>query len=120
MSILYFLAKILITAAIIAAVSELAKHIAPLAAILASLPLTSILAILWLYVDTSDTRLVADLSKQIFWALLPSLLFFLVFPALLKTGLRFSLSLALSIAVMLIGYAGYVSLLRRLGIPILK
>lgn len=116
MGTLYFLLKIVITAVVIVAISELAKHVTPLAAVLASLPLTSILAILWLYLDTTNTALVIDLSRQIFWTLLPSLIFFLVFPALLKIGLRFSLSLLIAIAVMLSGYAVYLAVLRKLGI----
>ena len=40
-------------------------------AILASLPLTSLLAFVWLYVDTGDTQKVASLATGIFWLVLP-------------------------------------------------
>lgn len=112
---MYFLFKVLISALIIASASEVARRDAPLAAILASLPLTSILALLWLYHDTRNGQLAGELASQIFWAILPSLLFFVAFPWLLKAGLRFSLSLILSIAIMIVGYTLYAAAVRRLG-----
>jgi len=114
---MYFLLKVLISALVIAAVSEVARRDALLAAILASLPLTSLLAILWLYHDTRNGHLAGELATQIFWAILPSLLFFVAFPWLLKTGLSFSLSLILSIGIMIVGYSFYAAVIRRLGIP---
>lgn len=113
---MYFLIKVLISALIIAAASEVARRDVPLAAILASLPLTSILAILWLYHDTRNGQLTGELASQIFWAILPSLLFFVAFPLLLKAGLRFSLSLILSIGIMAVGYTLYAAAARRLGV----
>ncbi len=115
---MYFLLKVLVSALVIAGVSELARRSLPLAAILASLPLTSLLALLWLYHDTGDGRLAGALSTQIFWATLPSLLFFLVFPWLLKLGVRFPLALALAVGSMAAGYTLYAALLKRLGIPL--
>jgi hypothetical protein len=115
---MYFLLKVLISALLIAAASEVARRNLPLAAILASLPLTSILAILWFYHDTRSGHLAGDLATQIFWAILPSLLFFIAFPCLLKTGLRFSLSLLLSITIMVVGYIVYAAVIRRLGVNI--
>jgi len=113
---MYFLLKVLISALIIAAASEVARRDLPLAAILASLPLTSLLAILWLYHDTRNGHLAGALATQIFWAILPSLLFFVTFPWLLKTGLRFSLSIILSIGIMVVGYSIYAAVIRRLGV----
>ena len=92
---MYFLIKTLLSAVMIAAISELGKRFSWLAAILASLPLTSILAIIWLYHDTGDVQKISDLTKGIFWAVLPSLLFFIIFPILLKNGIRFWISLPL-------------------------
>src|SRR5262249_22162906 len=95
-----YLLKIIITASVVVAVSEIGKRSTLFAAILASLPMTSMLAILWLYKDTRDAALVGTLAKQIFWSVLPSLLFFLVFPVFLKQGVRFSISLLLSSVIM--------------------
>jgi hypothetical protein len=113
---IYFFTKVLISALVIAGVSELGRRLTPIAAILASLPLTSILAIIWLYHDTHDTTKIMDLSYGIFWAVLPSLLFFFILPIFLKGGIKFGLAMFLSSAIMMIGYALYVWGLRKLGI----
>ena len=108
----YFI-KILITAFLIVAISEIGKRLSLVGAILASLPLTSILALIWLYRDTHDIQKIIDLSSNIFWAVLPSLIFFLVLPLFLKNGLQFSTSLIFSIAIMFCTYSLYVFILQK-------
>jgi len=114
----YYLVKLLLSAGIIVVVSEVAKHSAGLGALIKSLPLISILAMIWLYVDTQDTGKISDLSTATFWLVLPTLPMFLVLPALLRHGFGFYASLGLSIAVMTICYLGAVPLLARFGIEI--
>ncbi len=101
---LHYAIKIILSAAIIVAVSELAKRSTLAAAFLASLPLTSLLAFVWLYLDTGDVQKVSALSLNIFWLVLPSLALFLVLPLLLKFGWGFWLSLVLSMAATAILY----------------
>ena len=110
--------KIITTALIIVGVSELAKRFTPLAAILASLPLTSILAMIWLYRDTKNIDKIADLSIGIFWAVLPSLLFFIILPLLLRSGIKFGWAMVISSIAMAICYAIYTILLSKFGIKI--
>ena len=98
--------------------SELAKRYVPIAAILAALPLTSILAMIWLYRDTKDVQRIAGLSAGIFWAVLPSLLFFLLLPLLLKNGVGFPRALLVSCLVMLLAYTIYALILDRFGIKL--
>lgn len=111
-----FLIKVVVSALVIAAVSELGKRFTLVGAILASLPLTSILALTWLYLDTRATKPVMDLSVGIFWAVLPSLLFFAVFPLLLRSGVAFGPAMLVSCAAMAVGYGLYALLLRQFGI----
>jgi len=108
--------KILITALIVTGVSELGKRFSVIAAILASLPLISILALTWLYWDTGDVAKVSELSQGIFWAVLPSLLFFLVLPLLIKQGFRFGSAMLISCTIMAFGYTVYVWVLQKMGI----
>ena len=61
------------TAVLVVAISEVAKRSSLLGAVLASIPLTSVLAMIWLYADTGDAEKVADLATGIFWLVLPSL-----------------------------------------------
>lgn len=78
----YFL-KIFIVLGVIVGTTELAKKSTTAAAVLASLPITSLLAIIWLKAENTDHQIIANLSKEIFWMVLPSLVFFLIFPYLL-------------------------------------
>src|SRR4051812_3962048 len=85
----YLLLKAGITGIIVVSVSEIAKRSSLIAAILASLPLTSILALIWLYIDSEDVKSTTNLSIGIFWMVVPSLFFFVAFPVLVKWGFRF-------------------------------
>jgi hypothetical protein len=111
-----FFIKVFLSALIIAGVSELGRRYSLFAAILASLPLTSILAIAWLYYDTHDTGQVIQLTESIFWVVLPSLVFFLVLPLLLKAEVSFLPALHVSSAVMVVTYWFYTLLLAQLGV----
>ena len=74
----YLVLKFLITSIIIVAVSEIAKQSSFYGLILASIPLVSLLAITWLYLDTKDVSRVIDLSNGILWLVIPSLTFFIM------------------------------------------
>ncbi len=104
---MYFLIKTFLTALIVAGTSELARRSTLFAAAVVSLPLTSILAFIWLYHDTGDKHKVAELSTSIFWLVIPSLLFFLAFPWLIKTGLGFAPALLSACVLMAAGYAAF-------------
>ena len=108
--------KIVVTALLITGIAELGKRFNTVSAILASLPLTSIIAIIWLYTDTKDIDKISSLSYSIFWIVIPSLVFFIALPVLLKTGMNFWLSLILSCVITAISYFGYIILLKKLGI----
>lgn len=107
--------KVLISAAVIVGVSELAKRSSLLGAALASLPLTSLLAFVWLYVDTGDTARVASLSTDIFWLVIPSLLLFVILPLLLRAGIGFWPSLIAACVATAAAYGGMIWLLPMLG-----
>ena len=113
-----FLVKTLLSALVIAAVSEIGRRSTWLAAILAALPLTSILAMIWLYADTQNAEQVSRLSLGIFWAVLPSLLLFVVLPVLLRQGIRFPVALPLACFTTVVGYGIYFGLLRYWGMEL--
>jgi len=102
---LYYGVKLVLSALIIVTVSELAKRQPAWAGLLASLPLVSLVAIVWLYVDTHDIRQVSELSTSIFWLVLPSLIFFVTLPLLLRHGLHFTASLLIAALVTMAAYA---------------
>lgn len=114
----YYVSKIIISALIIVAVSEIAKRNSGFAALVASVPLTSLLAIIWLRIEGSEVVQIAALSQQIFWLVLPSLVLFLLLPLLLKYGMAFWLSLGLASAATVVCYFLMILLLRRFGVSI--
>jgi hypothetical protein len=110
--------KVLITALLVVAVSEVSKRNAVAGALLASIPLVSVLAMIWLHLDTGDARRISDFSLGVFWLVLPSLILFLALPALLRAGFNFYLSLAGSMLLTALAYLGMVWALGRFGIRI--
>jgi uncharacterized membrane protein (GlpM family) len=111
-----YIAKIILTALIVVAIAEMAKRQSWAAAILASLPLTSVLALTWLYVDTKNVNDVSDLSTGIFWMVIPSLVFFLILPVLLKKGMNYWVSLTVSAVVTFVCYSVFFKVLNKMGI----
>ena len=114
----YLILKTAISAIIIVAISEISKRSSLLGAILASLPLVSFLGMIWLYIDTNSKQQVAQLSKSVFWMVIPSLSLFIILPQLLKTELNFYLSLLISTVAMVIIYFLMIYLLQKFGIHI--
>ena len=108
--------KVVITALVVVAIAEVAKRSTFVAAIVASLPLTSLLAMIWLYADTGDTHKVADLAGGIFWLVLPSLALFIALPLMLRAGWSFSISLLAASALTVACYFAMIALLKRFGI----
>lgn len=114
----YLFLKVIITGLVVAGVSEIAKRSSLMAAVLASLPLTSLLALVWLYLGTADVKLAANLSTSIFWMVLPSLFFFIAFPLLVRFGFRFYPALVFASISMIGVYWGYIQLLKRFEISL--
>lgn len=100
----YLLIKLVVSAVLIVIVSEVAKRSGTLGGLIASLPLTSLLAIGWLYGETRDTEKVIQLTQSIFWMVLPSLIFFLLLPVLLRKGLPFPPAMAVACLATAAGY----------------
>ena len=96
---LYLIAKALVSGVVIVAASEAAKRSPTYGALLISLPLISILAMVWLWRDTGDSERIAALSESTFWLVLPTLPMFLVLPAMLRHGFAFWIALSVSCAL---------------------
>ncbi len=111
----YFLVKTLITAILVAGISELARRYTLWAAFLASLPLTSILAFIWVYLEQKDPQKIIELSYSVFWLVIPSLVFFLVLPLLLKHGFAFTWAMIIAGGITAICYAGAIYLYKVLA-----
>ena len=110
---MYFFLKTIISAIIIVAVSEIAKKYTWTAAIIVSLPLTSLLAFIWLYWDTKDYQKVIELSYSTLVMSIPSCVFFIVLPILLKFKQNFVFSLIVSIISTAIAYAIFMFIIKK-------
>jgi hypothetical protein len=103
--VLYLVIKAAISGVIVALVSEIARRHPGWGGLVASLPLTSLLAMVWLWRDSGDSLKVAELASSTFWFILPSLPLFVVLPMLLRSGLAFWAAMAIVVAGTLALYA---------------
>jgi hypothetical protein len=116
--VLYLFIKAAVSGAIVAAVSEIARRYPGWGGLVASLPLTSLLAMLWLWRDTHDSVRIAELSVSTMWFFLPSIPLFIVLPLLLRTGLAFWVAMALVVVGTLALYALMFWAAPRLGLKL--
>jgi hypothetical protein len=96
---LYLALKALISGVIVAAISEVAKRYPGFGGLIASLPLVSVMGMVWLWRDKPDVANMAAHSEGTFWFVLPSLPMFLLIPALLRRGAPFGVALAAGCAL---------------------
>ena len=115
---LYLVIKAALSGVIVAAVSEIARRYPGWGGLVASLPLTSLLAMIWLFRDTRDPQRVAELSIGAIWFFVPSVPLFIVLPILLRSGLAFWASLAIVVLGTLALYAFWFWLAPRVGIQL--
>lgn len=115
---LWLLTKFAVSAAVIVAVSEIAKRSDKAGALIASLPLVTLLALVWLHVEGQPQEKVANHAWYTFWYVLPTLPMFLAFPFLLPR-IGFWLSLLASALITLASFGAFAFGLRRFGIDLL-
>jgi hypothetical protein len=108
--------KVAISAIAIVAASELAKRSPLFGGVIISLPLGTMLAVIWLYIDTGDRAQVAALARSVLFMVFPGLTFLLALPLLLRLQLAFPLALIASIAITAATYGVYVRVLDKVGI----
>ncbi|THD77082.1 MAG: DUF3147 family protein [Phenylobacterium sp.] len=96
---LYLLVKAAISGVIIAVVSEVARRSPAFGALIVSLPLVSVMGMMWLWRDTNDPVRLAAHAQSTFWFVLPSLPMFLLIPLLLRRGVAFWPALGLGCAL---------------------
>jgi len=113
---LWFLIKAALSGLIVAAVSTIAKRYPGFGALVASLPLVSVLGMIWLWHDKPDAQNMAAHASATFWFVLPSLPMFLVIPALLRAGVPFWLTLVAGCALTMILYLAMTWIGPRFGL----
>ncbi len=114
----YLLLKAALSGLIIAIVSEVARRTPGLGALIASLPLISVLGMIWLWSDTQDVARMADHATATFWFVLPSLPMFLVIPLLLNRGIGFWPALVVGCGLTVALYLAMVWTLAQFGVKL--
>jgi hypothetical protein len=113
---LYLVLKSAISGVVVAIVSEVAKRYPGFGGLIASLPLVSVLGMIWLWRDTQDPVRMAQHATGTFWFVLPSLPMFLLIPELLKRGVSFWPALIAGCVLTAALYATTIWLAPRFGL----
>jgi F0F1-type ATP synthase assembly protein I len=111
----WYIIKIAITALIIVVVSEISKKLPLLGSLIASLPLVSVLGMVWIFQETKDTQKLITHAEGTFWYVLPSLPMFLLMPWMMKKGVSFYWSMTAGILLTIVLYLIMTKLLARIG-----
>ena len=114
----YIFLKLIISSGIITIVSEISKKSSFIGGLVASIPLISVLSMIWLYIDSKDIGKIKNLSTSIFWMVIPSLTLFLSIPILINIGFNFWLSLIIAIILTISFYLLTILILSHCGIKL--
>lgn len=115
---LFIVFKYILTSAIIVTVSEIAKRSDKLGAVISSLPLVTILTMIWLYIEKQPDVKIKNHAYYTFWYVLPTLPMFLLFPYLYdKFG--FTISLVISCVITFILFVITAFITKKFGIELL-
>ena len=114
----WLVTKYLLTAAVVVLVSEFAKRSDRLGGFVAALPLITVLALIWLYVERQPTAKIANHAWYTFWYVIPTLPMFLLFPWLLPR-IGFWSTLLASVVLTVVCFGLFAALVRRWGIELL-
>lgn len=110
--------KYILTAGVVVLISEVAKRSDRLGGLIAALPLVTVLALIWLYVENQSSEKISNHAYYTFWYVLPTLPMFLIFPYLLKK-FGFWITLSLSMIITLIIFYIFVKVMKSFGVDLL-
>jgi hypothetical protein len=111
--------KYAVTALIIVVVSEVAKRTDRVGALIASLPLVTVMVMIWLHLEHQGTAKIANHAYYTFWYVLPTLPMFLVLPAMLNRGVGFWTSLGANALLTIAAFYVTAMVMKRFGVVLL-
>ncbi|WP_345975783.1 DUF3147 family protein [Sulfurimonas sp. HSL3-7] len=114
----YFITKLIITSILIVLISEISKRYSLAGALLAAIPLVSILAMTWMYIDTGSPGSAVQFSEKIVWLIAPSMTLFLVFPLLIRKGMGFYPSMFIATAMTIAAYYSVIFIVGKFGVKL--
>lgn len=110
--------KYAITAGLVVVISEAAKRSDKLGGLIASLPLVTVLTLIWLFMENQSTEKIANHAWYTFWYVVPTLPMFLIFPWLLKR-ISFWSTMGISVIVTLVSFYLFAKLVKGFGVDLL-
>lgn len=110
--------KAVVSGVLIALASEAAKKWPLWGSVMVSIPLTSLLTAMWIHIETADAEKNALFLRNVFWAHIPTLVFFILCPILLRAGVNFWLSVGISLVVTAVVFYVYSIFIRQFGIRV--
>jgi hypothetical protein len=116
---LFLIVKYAVTALVIVLVSEVAKRSDRAGALIASLPLITVMAMIWLHVEKQPGAKIANHAYYTFWYVLPTMPMFLVMPWMMNRGVSFWPSLLTGCGITFGCFAVAAVVLKRFGISLL-
>ena len=112
--------KLILTALVVLFVTKIQVFSDRLSALLIALPLTSLLAMIWMRLEKQDPERIANHAEGTFWFVLPTLPMFLVLPWMLRNGWGFGIALAVNCVLTVVLFFGLVAILKPFGIKLLR
>lgn len=107
-----FFYKLILSALVIAGISELAKQFPSLGGLIAAMPITTLLTLFWLNYETGDLQLIEKFTISVFWGIFPSIIFFLVAIYFFKKGFSFYTTIGFSLLCFMV-----IAMLHRKFLP---
>jgi hypothetical protein len=117
-SISFLATKYLITAALVVIISEVVKYTGKFGALIAALPMVTVLVLVWLYIEGQPDERISEHAWYTFWYVVPTLPMFLIFPFLMSR-MNFWLALGASAAITVVSFGLFALLVRQVGIDLL-
>lgn len=114
----WIVSKYFITAGLVVLISEIAKRSDKLGALIAALPLVTVLALIWMHVEKQPVEKLSNHAAYTFWYVLPTLPMFLVFPHLL-TRIGFWPTMLASVVLTIVCFYLFSLMVRQFGIELL-
>ena len=114
----WIITKYLLTAAVVVIISELAKRSDKLGGLIGALPLVTILALIWLYLEDQPQEKISNHAWYTFWYVIPTLPMFLAFP-FLHGRIGFWLTLVSCVAITVVCFLVFALLAKRFGVDLL-
>nr|WP_321238252.1 DUF3147 family protein [uncultured Tolumonas sp.] len=114
----YLISKYLITAGMVVLISELAKKSDRIGALVASLPLITILTLVWLFIEGQPESKISNHAYYTFWYVIPTLPMFILFPYFMSR-FGFIMTLVISILLTAVMFILFAALVKRFGINLI-